>query len=190
MCIRDRGCKSDLENLDRWFREFERVVQHLTSGSGNMLHTERISHLLASWPATSPAGKSLDSEVTSIGVALRNKQESLEYQDLERAKDMKGCYDMLVALMREHELPYSIARRKAQKAYESLPHCTDGDITAHNISWDAVIHGLERYSVKPPHDILFSKYLELLPSEVALHLEEIDKPTDLVSLRKDAIKYA
>ena len=68
-----KGCKSDLENLDRWFREFERVVQHLTSGSGNMLYAERISHLLASWPATSPAGKSLDSEVTSIGVALRNK---------------------------------------------------------------------------------------------------------------------
>ena len=78
------GSEAALEDLDAWLQEFDRVVDHVSSGRG-IIAQDRIGNLLACWP-----------KETNIGENLRMDQRQHDYLEAEQRGDYELCWKMLL----------------------------------------------------------------------------------------------
>ena len=75
-----KGSDLALQDLDEWLAEFDRVVHHVSGGRGVMAE-DRISHMLAAWPAESLVGEN-----------MRLDQRKPAYKQLEASGKHEECW--------------------------------------------------------------------------------------------------
>ena len=155
-----KGSTEALENLDAWLQEFDRVVQHVSSGQG-LVAQDRITHLLAAWPRE-----------TLVGENMRLDQQTKEYRRLEAAGDMESCWRLLLKTLRGYTVPPAVARRKAQSYWSALAWPADNTLASFHTLLRRALMACERNNIpKDDHEVVM-RYLELVPSACALHLED------------------
>ena len=162
-----KGSETALENLEGWLKEFDRVVQHVSAGAG-LLPQDRITHLLAARPVS-----------TDVGENMRLDQQTEEYRRREGNGEYEWCWEFLLATLRRYAISPATARRKAQLLWSSLAWPTDGTLRSFHTLLRRALLACERNRVaKADHEVVL-RYLEFIPAECALHLEDpIRAPAD------------
>ena len=100
------GNKAHLADLELWLREFDRVVDNVSNNYG-LLAQDKITHLLAAWPA--------DGETMAVDRDLRFHQTIDEYAGHERAGRHDDCWLLLLDVLRANGSQPFEARKAAQK---------------------------------------------------------------------------
>ena len=153
-----KGNEEALLDLDSWLREFDRVVAHVSSNKGLMAE-DRIAHLLSCWGAE-----------TDVGENMRMDQQSTEYLVLEAKGEMEKCWSMLLARLNKYRVEPAEARRREEAQWAAL--YWPGDLDAfHTMVRRAVTALRKAHTPLADHSVVF-KYLELLPKEKAIALDD------------------
>ena len=94
--------------------------------------------------------------------------------------DFAGCWAMLMDTLNKYVVPPARAGRKAQAMWSDLAWPQDGGIRAFHTSLRQALMACDRQNVaKAEHDVIM-RYLELIPRECAIYLEDplrVPKPT-------------
>ena len=153
-----KGSEEALEDLDSWLTEFDRVVNHIGGPKGLMI-SDRIAHLLAAW------GKD-----TIVGENMRLDQQTAAYISAERAGDMQTCWDILLTRLNAYRVEPAEARRRAEHLWAAL--YWPGDLDSFNTLVRRAVLAMRKAHVDlADHTVVF-KYLELLPPEKAIALDD------------------
>ena len=161
----ERGTDKALEDLPRWLADFKRVADHVSGGRG-LPAKDLVVHLRSCWPANAPG------EPGQAGENMRLDQDTREYKLMEEAGDYQGCWTMLVNTLTKYAVPPARARRRAQAMWNDLTWPQDGGIKTFHIALRQALMACERQNVaKSEHDVVM-RYLELIPRECAIYLED------------------
>ena len=145
-------------DLDARLREFDRVVAHL-SGSRGLIPEDRIAHLLSCWgPETDP------------GENMRLDQQSDPYLTYEIEGQMENCWQVLLARLDRYRVEPSEARRAAGALWNGL--YWPGEIDAFHTLMGRAVTSMRRVHMPLPDHQLATRYLELIPREKAVALED------------------
>ena len=145
-------------DLDAGLREFDCVVAHL-SGSRGLIPEDRIAHLLSCWgPETDP------------GENMRLDQQSEPYLTYERVGQMENCWQVLLARLNRYRIEPSEARRAAEALWNGL--YWPGEIDAFHTLMRRAVTRMRRVHMPLPDHQLVTRYLEPIPREKAVALED------------------
>jgi hypothetical protein len=107
---------------------------------------------------------------TDVGDELRLEQTMSVYLEWERKLDFEQCWLTLLMRLKERATEPGLARRKASQNWNNL--VWSGDINTFNTGFKRAILLCERNHIpKPEYDAIL-KYLDLLPSDLALYLSD------------------
>ena len=160
-----KGSDKASEDLPRWLADFKRVADHVSGGKG-LPTKDLVIHLRACWPPNAPG------EPGHAGESMRLDQDIKVFKQMEDVGDFAGCWAMLVNTLNKYAVPAARARRKAQAMWSDLAWPQDGGIRAFHTSLRQALMACDRQSVaKAEHDVIM-RYLELIPRECAIILED------------------
>ena len=151
-----KGTPESLEDLSKWFQEFERVLRHVSGGEP--CSEDRIFHFLSCWP-----------EESLPGAELRLVQESPEYDELEQKDELELCWRMLVAKLNEFQVEPVVARRNANDLWKAL-HWT-GDLETYHFSFRKALTACARNHIARTDYDAISKYMDQVPNNFAKYIE-------------------
>ena len=101
-----KGSAAYLEDLEEWYTDFYRVVNHLSGGRG-LVPEDLIVQIWIAWPAG-----------TLVGECLREVSRRADYRVSEANRDFGTCWHLLCCELERHQPAPHIARAKAQKKME------------------------------------------------------------------------
>ena len=90
---------------------------------------------------------------------------------MEAASNYEGCFSMLVNTLRKYSVPPARARRRAQALWSELAWPSEGIKAFHTLLRQALMACERQHVAKPEHDVVL-RYLELVPRDAALYLED------------------
>ena len=153
-----KGSDEALEDLDAWLREFDRVVNHVSSNRG-MTAQDRIAHLLGLWPDRSDVGEN-----------MRLDMNTPEYLRAEILGDHEECWLILLARLNSYRVDPAEGRRKAEALWNAVHW--PGNIQGFHTLLRRAVTAMKRYHQPLADHQIVIKYLELIPSEKARMLED------------------
>ena len=153
-----KGSPEALCDLDAWLLEFDRVVLHISGGEG-LIAQDRITHLLSCWSGD-----------TDIGENMRLDQREDAYRTLEKAGKYQECLDILLNTLDGYRVAPVEARRHAEALWNGL--AWPDNIESFHTLLRRARTALRKVHQAPPDDMVVMKYLELMPPEKAVALED------------------
>ena len=90
---------------------------------------------------------------------------------MEAALNYEGCLRMLAATLQKYAVPPARARRKAQALWSELAWPQEGIKAFYTFLRQALMACERQHVAKPEYDVVL-RYLELIPRDAALYLED------------------
>ena len=85
---------------------------------------------------------------------------------------MEGCWVLLLRTLRSFAVAPAIARRRAQALWSSLAWPADNSIKSFHTLLRRALVAMERNNIAPTADMAMVKYRDLVPEQLAIHLED------------------
>ena len=103
---------------------------------------------------------------------MRMDQSKNDYLAAEQRADYEWCWQKLLSTLNKYRATPAASRRRAQRLWSELAWPADNKIRSFHTIFRRAMMACERHHVeRSEHDVVL-KYLDLLPSETALYLED------------------